>query len=445
MCGLLGFIGAIPPESEKLRLLMLYNALERGKDSTGIYTPSGGVQKTIQSPIHFLKYNDLITLDNLFIGHVRSATIGTVKKDNAHPFQYGKTVLVHNGTLRHVYPFLEKIGKSYSDFNVDSEILCYAIERYGEKLDFLTEIDGAIAIVWTNTDRPNELKCFRNYERPLYYGFIEKNVYLSSIEDSLDIIGCEKVKEIDTNTIYTFNSEGVITKQKLKVKNTYVHVYNNDMVFSNANKDAISLYTLRNHWLQICSDQYHYQKKVFTKGKWYLCTDVDYQSGYRITLLGDDDCLYGNSKHNIDYEHFKINRNDYVMCMSTVTFKKTKKVFAETGDIIKCTIIYTDGDITGTNIRTNESAIVPINCIRKATKEEVEKYLNKANKNCKVKNKSKEMKSYINGILDRINEHVENIREKAMRGNLISGELEELEKYIQEVYFEEEEEVNATT
>lgn len=105
------------------------------------------------------------------VGHGRSATRGTVKLENAHPFAKsfpsGEVLkLVHNGTLDY--------GQDLPDFNkfdVDSEWIAEMLVRYGPE-EALSQIRGAMALVWWN-EKDKTINFFRNSERPLHFGTFE--------------------------------------------------------------------------------------------------------------------------------------------------------------------------------------------------------------------------------------------------------------------------------
>lgn len=100
-------------------------------------------------------------LNRVMIGHNRYATQGKVSRANAHPFEYGETIGVHNGTLHNKH-VLEDGHK----FDVDSQALIHHIDRNGVK-SAVDKLNGAWALVWW--DAVNErLNFLRNKERPLY-------------------------------------------------------------------------------------------------------------------------------------------------------------------------------------------------------------------------------------------------------------------------------------
>lgn len=383
MCGLVGFSSVRPPDENKLQLLMLYNALERGKESTGIYSPSTGIVKTIEPLMKFIKHNDLSTKDNTFIGHVRSSTIGVVTQKNAHPFQYGNTVLAHNGTLRYALPLIHRMGMFLNDFTVDSQVICCAIDRFKNNLNFLTEIDGAIAILWADTEEPNTIKVFRNTERPLFYGYINNDMYISSLEESLDMINCEKIKQFDINTVYTITN-GEFTKRRIKVRFTYSPPNYYTMKINNDNKDAIDVTILHNRWLKSNANKRRTKANevVFIKDKWYYCTDELHKDHHSITMIGEDSNLYVNSKFCIDYTDFNISKNDYMICMDNVYSRHMgKKLVAKEGEIVMCGNTFQDGDVSVNNLENNDWTYATKAYVRKAEKWEVEEYLLKEEQN----------------------------------------------------------------
>ena len=84
----------------------------RGVDSVGLTWAFGhtdkykyGLDKAVSDPWGYLFHPSTVTFfkemaqPRAIIGHNRSATIGNITKDNAHPFRKGDLVGVHNGTI----------------------------------------------------------------------------------------------------------------------------------------------------------------------------------------------------------------------------------------------------------------------------------------------------------------------------------------------------------
>lgn len=225
-CGIIGMSG--PSKSKfdinKLKTLFYINSLERGKDSVGYYTPKNGLKKIGEEyKDHIKKSNNIlddITPDNVFIGHVRAATVGSKTIANAHPWEYENIVGLHNGTLRNFIYTESSIGKIYgfthTDYNVDSEILLKALDKDFNDLEnnglpALEHYEGAAALLMYNKNRDTIFAC-HDTERPLFYGYHGKIMYISSIEHTLSIIGCTDIKEFDVNTLYEIKN-GVILNQ----------------------------------------------------------------------------------------------------------------------------------------------------------------------------------------------------------------------------------------
>lgn len=106
------------------------------------------------------------------IGHNRAATTGrgNIVDHNAHPFQYGRITLVHNGHIRNTQDL--KGATAGAQCQVDSAHVAFSMDANGE-LETLEKIDGGYVLVWWNSDT-GTLNIARNTERPLHMAFAEK-------------------------------------------------------------------------------------------------------------------------------------------------------------------------------------------------------------------------------------------------------------------------------
>lgn len=149
----------------------------RGMDSSGIfqldkkYVPF--VHKDAKSGSQFI--GDGVTKafisdaarSPLTLCHVRAATVGNVKKDNAHPFvvsdQSGKRLIgVHNGTL---YNWGNK--KNAKDFTVDSN---WAMKHISEEgIEAFKDFSGAFCFAWWDEHNPTKFYMARNSQRPMHF------------------------------------------------------------------------------------------------------------------------------------------------------------------------------------------------------------------------------------------------------------------------------------
>ncbi|MBU6231628.1 hypothetical protein KGP36_03075 [Patescibacteria group bacterium] len=147
----------------------------RGRDSTGVVRVTGNNEpvglKRVGVPEFLLEtkaYDTMIDQADtkVLIGHCRAKTYGGVNIKNAHPFEHGNIIGVHNGTLKGHYSM-----ERYRDFDVDSDLLYWHISEYGvdatiPKLDE----DGAWALVWWDKQAAT-LNFLKNKSRPLYFTY----------------------------------------------------------------------------------------------------------------------------------------------------------------------------------------------------------------------------------------------------------------------------------
>lgn len=153
MCGLLAIIskksiGFLEKDFKFFTEAIYVNAV-RGQDSTGIFSI------TEKGNIHLIKDNikssnfiettdyknflkDNIYSSRILVAHNRAATKGNVTAENAHPFLYEDTVLVHNGTIQN--------HQSIANTATDSEALTQKIAKTDHKS--LEEIHGAYALIY---------------------------------------------------------------------------------------------------------------------------------------------------------------------------------------------------------------------------------------------------------------------------------------------------------
>lgn len=216
MCGLIGFSGKTNFDKEKINLLMLWNSFERGKDATGIYTPKNGLVKFAKPATEFL-VNTPFEEDTLLIAHVRAKTIGVNTDKNAHPFNEDNVVLAHNGTLKNHYDLLRKYKLEWNKYDVDSHVIC-GILAQEKNFKVLSEIEGAAAMLMHDKDNPRIMYVFRNGDRDLFKGHHNGNLYISSIKNSLELIGCSNIKEFKENYLYTI-MDGLIQGTAKRIVN----------------------------------------------------------------------------------------------------------------------------------------------------------------------------------------------------------------------------------
>lgn len=224
-CGLVGFSGVEKFDLAVIRTLLWYNAKERkSTDATGVYTPSMGLIKDAKSALQFMNEdlfkNSLESQQEILMGHVRAATVG--KKDNpdeAHPWDFGSIVMMHNGTLKNYEDLAKKYKLEKDSWSVDSQVLGWAIKKNfenNEPFKVLSEYKGAAAVVLYHKNM-DCLYVYRDNERTLGYGYLgDGNMYISSEIDILIAMGCTDVKLFEPYKVHQIKDGVIISRMKVK-------------------------------------------------------------------------------------------------------------------------------------------------------------------------------------------------------------------------------------
>lgn len=129
------------------------------------------------------------------IGHNRAATTGrgNIVDDNAHPFQYGKITLVHNGHIRNCHDL--KGASQGANCPVDSAQVAWAMDANGE-METLQACDGGFCFVWWNSENET-LNIARNNERPMHMAYAEKENTLYFASELTQLLHLLKDVNID--------------------------------------------------------------------------------------------------------------------------------------------------------------------------------------------------------------------------------------------------------
>lgn len=229
MCGLSGVVYDANLDGKQLELfrrLLMFNSF-RGWDSTGVVDYCHNAKKgnkvlfwkslrdsaTWASSEFNTHYNERWkkTPPSMLLGHSRSATVGKVTVDNAHPFLAGNILGMHNGTV--------KGGVAdYNAFDTDSEAIFNSISKNGLKttLEDVEKADGAYVLVYLDI-ASKTLNIVKNSKRPLWYWQADNKapIFWSSEREHLD--NCIKSiygaaykgfpKSFDDGKLYTVNYE----------------------------------------------------------------------------------------------------------------------------------------------------------------------------------------------------------------------------------------------
>lgn len=394
-CGMVGFSGSPDKKlnEDKIKLLLFANQ-DRGRDSIGYYTKESGIIKYLGKAEDVISKKDFnIPESNLFIGHLRAATVGSVNTNNAHPFQYGNIVLAMNGTLSNHWDLCRMYKFTFKDFDVDSQVLAAMLNNDQNK-EPLTMIIGGCATIYTNTNT-NTLYCYRNSDRPLFRGVIDGCMYISSLETPLKMIGCENVKEFKQDILYEIKDGKVLTN--IKIKRATIEVSNNINVvtktinyYNTKSEDLIGLF------LEPRRD-FYINGLSFKKGYMYEVIDNIKNNHYEIGVLNNNSYVIV-SKYMFS-EHLPIiSIGDHVFGLIDLFYTDTKLPVGKQGDLYHVKSLK-NGWYYCKNLSNNKEVSVTNQHVRYATKLEVDEYMLKTglfsacnvdNNSCKNLNKDNE-------------------------------------------------------
>lgn len=334
MCGIIAYSGNDNFLIDKITNLLLYNTT-RGTDGSGWYN-DGKITKGKDDVFDLLKKNITnIKKEKIFIGHTRNATSGGKNDNNSHPFEYGSIIGVHNGSSKMLlYQLCQQYSLQFKDIDVDSQVLIQQLSlNNGYKI--LKEWDGPIAVVFVNKTTPDILYCFRNHERPLFRGKIGNNVYISSLEESLSIIGCEKIKEFKQDFLYKIKDGKIIDtklyKKSLPIvkKETPVAVTPQDV--NTVDTDTHPLLT----WAKCDNTSYG-----LIKDKHYLILN-EHKSKDEILIQNEFGAIVAVDKWSFSFPNDDIYSGCFVKSLINGKYVKRcqiYKVISRTGQSFKCDI-----------------------------------------------------------------------------------------------------------
>jgi len=382
MCGIVGFSGPKDRSlnADKIKLLLFYNQ-ERGKDSLGFYTPKEGIYKEIGKPEEqMMKASFSIPESNLFIGHVRAATVGDVNKNNAHPFKYDNIVLLMNGTLTNHWALAREYELIQKDFEVDTQVLAAIISKTQSK-DVLGKVFGGCAVLYVDT-KTEKMYAFTNGQRPLFRGTLNGCMYISSIENSLKLIGCLDVKSFKDNYFYEIDNGRIMHQMLIKPPKDLNEI--GPVCYDAINKFAfitLQLYSLKYEelkklWLSPDSSMPSDHLRV---GFSYKVVDaLEDCTEHQVTVINDKGVAINIYKSRFMYKTPIISAGSQAFCTAKLSYKPdtngVKAVFAEAGDLLIAKERTSPTEWYCYNINNMQSGNVSLKHLRFGMKNEVEEY-----------------------------------------------------------------------
>jgi hypothetical protein len=181
MCGIVGFINAdhMTAFGDKARLVfeqLLWHSTQRGWEGTGVLAINGSpdnYQPTVfknamwapdylQTHTYRQMLQKRLNYSRVAIGHNRATTKGSVRHENAHPFEHKHITLVQNGMINSHNSHLP----GSMTHEVDSYAAAYLMGEKGEK-EALEALDFAGVFVWWNS-KDGTLNMARNEHRELF-------------------------------------------------------------------------------------------------------------------------------------------------------------------------------------------------------------------------------------------------------------------------------------
>jgi glucosamine--fructose-6-phosphate aminotransferase (isomerizing) len=231
MCGIVGYVGALPVRDT---LLAGLERLEyRGYDSAGISVLNGNRVDSVRAVGNLQALRDAIAAEpaaeaestppvalaepGTGIGHTRWATHGRVSERNAHPHvdSDGRIHIVVNGIVENYMALKRRLGDEGAVFSseTDAEVIAHLIAHHYED-DLATavqaayaELDGHFAFVAMSAEEPGVLVGARR-ECPLVVGRGDGEQFLASAVPAF-LERTRSVQYIEDGELVVLRPEGV--------------------------------------------------------------------------------------------------------------------------------------------------------------------------------------------------------------------------------------------
>jgi len=121
-----------------------------------------GVYREIQPAWNDNNLRDLAAQiqSQLFLAHVRSATVPPVQQSNCHPFRYGRWLFMHNGSIRNFADLRRDLLMAVApglfpsiEGSTDSELMFYLALTFGLEMDPVAGVERMVDFIETEAKR----------------------------------------------------------------------------------------------------------------------------------------------------------------------------------------------------------------------------------------------------------------------------------------------------
>ncbi len=238
MCGIVGYIGN--RKANEVLIPSLKRLEYRGYDSAGIALANNTTCQIIKSVgkiINLEKKLNKKDLDSYHLGiaHTRWATHGAVTEVNAHPQQYGKITIVHNGIIENVDNIKEKLQRENIKFKseTDTEVIAVLLNKYLES-NFIKTINkvmnllkGSFALGIINQDEANKLYIVKK-SSPVVIGVGDNENFFASDISAINYF-TNKFIFLDDNEIAEITQEKIVVYNGCNIISKNVNTINTDI------------------------------------------------------------------------------------------------------------------------------------------------------------------------------------------------------------------------
>lgn len=200
----MGVAGNLGPRDNLMFNILLELDVIRGRDSAGVMIKNSKgceIYKEVEPPWYGLYWNEDYlearkdSTNCILLGHNRAATVGSVDKSSAHPFNYQHIYGAHNGTLTRTNTLED--GDS---FTVDSQAIFNHLSVHGVD-DTVRNLIGAFALTWYD-EQDNTINFVRNNQRPLFFAFSTDEQSLFWASESWMLVTSAKKAKVNLKTIF---------------------------------------------------------------------------------------------------------------------------------------------------------------------------------------------------------------------------------------------------